>query len=289
MPFHALTENDLRTHCRAAIESLELWLRNLIDGEMRQSYGPQYVFAQRADGSYLLKADLRRTLSERLAKHPNRYSREIDPADLSDEIEIICNGELFKQHFREPLANAYPQGRDEALTFLRRLLSPRNKLSHANPISVREAEQVICYSHDIIESIKVFFAERNMQNEFNAPTIVRIADSLGNNYHSGELRRNETGAGGVITGSSLRPSERLSIEVEVDASFAAESYEIEWSVPGYQGPRLVGTRITIDIIPAFVRQSFSIQCFVTSHADWHRMGAFDDSVVVNYRVLPPLG
>ena len=92
---------------------------------------------------------------------PERFSRIIDAAILDDCINIICNPNLFRRHFREAFKTAFPVGdsRDETRIFLKRLIKPRNLLYHANPISVRQAEQVICYSHDIIESLKKYYEE----------------------------------------------------------------------------------------------------------------------------------
>ncbi|MGO4838911.1 hypothetical protein AB4144_42350, partial [Rhizobiaceae sp. 2RAB30] len=185
---------------------------------------------------------------------------------------------------------AFPNGGEEASTFMNRLVAPRNKLAHANPVSVREAEQVICYCHDVIESLKAFFAERNMDREYNAPTIVRISDSFGKTAHAGEIRRNGTGAGLVSwTESTLRAGVTLSLEVEVDESFHADFYRFDWVVPAYEGPSLVGRRITVNIVNRFVSPSFTVYCIVTSDQDWHRLGEHDDSVAIAYKVLPPAG
>ena len=73
---------------------------------------------------------------------------------LEDAIYIICKPELLKDHFRVPLAIAFPDGREEARTFLNRILAPRNNLAHANAISTRQSEQVVCYSNDVIDSLK---------------------------------------------------------------------------------------------------------------------------------------
>jgi hypothetical protein len=61
-----------------------------------------------------------------------------------------------------------------------RLLDPRNRLYHSNPISLHEAEQVVCYSNDIIESLKQHYGAIGMQSEYNVPTNLKFSDSFGN-------------------------------------------------------------------------------------------------------------
>ena len=78
--------------------------------------------------------------------------------------------------------NIYPDGCDEARTYLKRLIPIRNKLSHSNPISIREAERVICYCNDFVDGIKIYFEKKGMGNMFNVPHAIRLNDSLGNEY-----------------------------------------------------------------------------------------------------------
>lgn len=43
MPLHSIPEKDLRDYCRRSIETLEVWLRRLIDEELRKVYGSNYL------------------------------------------------------------------------------------------------------------------------------------------------------------------------------------------------------------------------------------------------------
>src|SRR5262245_25800378 len=150
MPFHRLTDVERRAICRERVDSLEHWLRRLIHDELSRAYGGDYIRAVGADGQNVLNNRIQQEMERNQMREPDRYPRLIDAALLDTEIDIICNPKLFGAHFRNALVEAFPEGVEEARTFLRRLLPSRNALSHANPILVRQCEQVVCYSNDVI-------------------------------------------------------------------------------------------------------------------------------------------
>ena len=145
-------------------------------------------------------------------------------------------------------------GNDELRYFLSKIASPRNHLAHSNSISVRQAEQILCYTHDVIDAVKNHLEEINMGKEYNAPTVIKITDSLGTIYHAQQIRRNSTGRGLVEVKEDeltwLRVGDTLSIEVEIDPSFASDDYDIGW---GYStsvftpNPPLTGKRFTKEL------------------------------------------
>lgn len=100
-----------------------------------------------------------------------------------------------------------------------RLLDPRNRFYHSNPISLHQAEQVVCYSTDIIEFLKQHYGAIGMQSEYNVPTILKFSDSFGNVYFRNQMI---DWAGGVLMDLSdqpknvLWPGDILTLEVEVD-------------------------------------------------------------------------
>jgi hypothetical protein len=239
------------------------------------------------------KKSIVETLEERLKKEPHRYARKIDAVLLSDAIDIICNPNLFGPYFREPLKLAYPDGREEARTFMFRLLDPRNRLAHANSISVRQAEQVACYSNDIIESLKSHYSEQGMSQEYNVPLILKVVDSFGNVFHRNQLPIAPTG--GVMkdmrteTNNFLRPGDTLTVKVEIDPAFSPDGYTISWYSglgPSDNIPR--GVKAIIHITPKHVGETFAITCQIATNKEWHRLGnGIDDSLFLFYKVLPP--
>jgi hypothetical protein len=295
MPFHRLSVNEIRDYCKQTIESLEYWLRRLIDETLKNSYGTNYFEAIDKDGSNMINKRIRTSIKTRYDSNSDQFSRIIDASSLDDCIDIICNPVLFQKHFREAFKTAFPDGnsRDETRTFLKRLVEPRNLLYHANPISVRQAEQVICYSHDIIASLKKYYEELKVVQNYNVPMIIKITDSFGNEVHSTQIRRNNTGRGFYNFNDNernfLRPGDTLRLEVEVDSSFPRDSYTINW-VHSYAGFDIIddGRSLVLHINNRCVREDFTINCKVTSKEEWHRCGDCDDAVTLLYKVLPPI-
>ena len=290
-----LPDESIRSGCKAAIEALELWLRRVIEISLRPDFGDDYINAQ-INGQYILRRDLRNRISTRWRKSPEKYMRLIDAALIEDEVYIVCHPKLYKKYFRSFFEYSYPHGsRDQIRFFLTKLVEPRNRLMHSNPISVRQAEQVICYSYDTIESIKHYITRLNMGKEYNAPRIVHLSDSNGCSFHGSQIVRNNTGRGHVhvteATSVRLRAGDRLSIEMEVDPSFSANDYRIRWTYenPSAEHDGYRCKRITIDLRECHVRKDFTVYCTVTAiNQSWHRCGDVDDSVGLTYKILPPL-
>ena len=220
MPLHSVPDVELRDHCKRAIEGLEYWLRRLIDQELTTRYGANYLDAIEAGSQRVIRNEIAQRLKSFRDAQPTRYSRPIDAALLNDEIDIICKASLFNNCFKDALFAAFPHGNDEARVFLERLLAPRNALYHANPVSVHDAYRVLCYTTDVIESLKAYYLQENMAQEFNVPTVIQVRDSKGHVVHFSDPQR--------IVGhadfsndplSYLRCGDTISIEVEIDPSF----------------------------------------------------------------------
>lgn len=292
MPLYAIPEKDLREHCKRAVESLEMWMRRLIHQALSSTYGDNYLDATRPDGTRVIKAKITNSLKEKLEKEPARFSTLIDAALLEEEIALICNPLLYKEHFADALSEAFPGGLEEARIFLKRLVPIRNALSHANTISVHDAYRVLCYTHDVIHSLECHYRKMNMQQQYNAPSVIRIADSLGNAVVFSPANRHPD-RGGAIDFSRdenvfLRCGDTLSIEVEVDPTYDPSTYEVEWQLSNIIGPIIRGNRFSLLLEERYVSTQFCVVCLVTSKAGWHRLGKHDDQIDFFYRVLPPV-
>ena len=253
-------------------------------GKVLEGGAPRF-FRRLAEGVFD-QEDLARRTTE-----PERYPRPIDAALLDNSIKIICKPGLF-EHFRDALKIAFPLGDVHARLTLEKLVAPRNALYHANPVSVRQVEQIVCYSNDIIASIKHYYECKNVSEQFNAPTIIRISDNLGNVFHSSQL----TDLGGVSgraairgngTIATLRAGETLSLEIEVDPTFPRSGYTIRWHVPNDAAASFVSEKLVLPLHGKHVSKMFQIQAMVVSNTIWHRYQTFDDSVAIAYRILPP--
>lgn len=292
MPLYTLTEKDLRDHCKRAIESLEMWMRRLIHQGLSCAYGVNYLDATRLSGDRIINGDLARKLQAMMASEPNRFPTPIDAALLDDTIALLCNPELYKTHFKSALQEAFPDGCKEARTFLTRLIPIRNSLSHSNVISIHDAYRALCYSHDVIQSIKNYYKAMNMQQQFNVPTIVRVADSLRHSVSFSATNRNPEGFGMLDYSRDNRVilccGDTLSIEVEVDPTFDPSTYDIEWLIANVGGPRMRGPKFVLLLEERYVSTRFCAVCRIISNANWHKLGTHDDQIDIAYRVLPPV-
>ncbi|WP_306114818.1 MULTISPECIES: hypothetical protein [unclassified Roseovarius] len=264
-----------------------MWLRRLVDEQFSKSYGDDYFHAKTEKGENLLARSRVAEIEDRRSADTLRFARLIDATYFDDLVYCVCREDLYAKHFRVALDTAFPGGANFARGLLKKIQRARNQLCHSNPISVRSAEQVVCYSNDVIESLKLYYKELGMTEEYNVPSVIRIRDSFGSltpkqprppHARTTKERRNKDQS------SYLRPGEVLTIEVEVDPSFPSDSYEINWSVGG---TRLSGPKITIELDKTHVGERLRFFCRVVSNEDWHRYGDCDDSLFIDYKVLPP--
>ncbi len=289
----ALSDSETRRACREKIEALEHWLRRMIDDAFAEKYGDYFSHADES-GNRIIKSAIAQDAIARRQREPQRYPRPIDAILLDDAIDIVCNPKLFKDHFRDPLYQAFPDGREEARTFLKRISAPRNNLAHANAISLRQAEQIICYANDVIDSLKAHYRSIGMQNNYDAPLILKLTDSFGNSFSRSQF--STVHDGGIIKlfqddrSLDLRPGDVLTLEVEVDPSYDPATYSLRWSStkPWSNQPQ-TACKVVIPITNLQVGQQFDVMCSVTSSRDWHRMAmGVDDFLMLYYRVLPPV-
>lgn len=285
------SDSNIRSSCKDRIEALEHWLRRLIDDLLTAAYGDYFTYAD-ASGNRAIKKSLSELVDERRSKEPSRYPRKIDAVLLDDAINIVCNPRLYDLHFKAPFQHAFPNGLPETRTFLNRIAAPRNNLAHANSISLRQAEQIICYSNDVIDSFKNYYIERGMQSEYNVPTILKVVDSFGNTLTRSQF--GEHPGGGILRSLadvpqfSLRPGDVLTIELEIDPAFPTDGYRLRWDVPGTGLPSQNSNRLVMPITVAHVAETLWISCTLTTTREWHRYGRHDDSIHISYRVLPPV-
>ena len=269
---------------------LELWLRRLVHERFVQVYASDILNAKTSSGDFIVNNKIRRSVEDNIRNRPGRYNRPIDATLLDDVIAIICNPQIYRSCFAAALARAFPEGAHEARTFLHRLLEPRNYLAHANPISVRQAEQVICYSNDVIYALREFYEVNGEDDGYNVPRILRMWDSFGNVQHT----RADADEGQYFDYSNdpasyLRPGDTLIIEIEVDPSFWNEGFKVKWGPisANAEGDRL--KQLILPIENKHVSRKMPIIIQVISNRDWHRLGPyFDDFWSASYRVLQPL-
>ncbi|MNW37784.1 hypothetical protein D3C74_148360 [compost metagenome] len=290
--FRNMTTVEIRELSRVTIETLEIWLRRLIDSQMRSEFGDDYFHYKRTNGDYIIKKIVREKVSIRRNAEPNRFPRDVDALDIDDSKDILFHPELYRL-FRDALLDAFPVGIEMGRAIMSRIVTPRNHLAHANHISMRQAEQSICYSHDIIDSIKKYYTKVGEEKMYNVPSIIQFSDSLGNIKYETEINasRNDVGAHFAFNNIEERllySGDILMMEVEIDPSFSEENYILEWSVQDKVAVGELKKRFSLNILPSHVGERFVIECSVQSNKTWHRYGSLDDRLMIYYKVLPPI-
>lgn len=189
--------------------------------------------------------------------------------------------------FKVVLDNIYPDGCDEARTYLKRLIPIRNKLSHSNPISIREAERGICYCNDFVDGIEGYFEKKGMGNMFNVPHAIRLNDSLGNEYllkndKSPEIVRIKNTNGEI---EKFDANDNYSLWVTMDPSFEKEDYDITWLINSKALSK--EERVCIQFDESMVGENVHITCKIVQNKTWHKYNTKEDHrIMIVICVLP---
>jgi hypothetical protein len=153
---------------------------------------------------------------------------------------------------------------------------------------VRQAEQAICYSNDIIDSIKEFYINESKKMEFNAPLIIKYSDSIGNVFFRERFNESVSGSSLILRDTKLRCGDKFRAEIEIDASFSKEEYTIEWYSKREMKEIQNMTSIEFEFKEEDVGELFGINVKVISNKKWHRHSSYDDELYIIFTVLPPL-
>ena len=264
---------------RRYTESAEAWLRKLVHANLFARSGSSYITA----GDW--NKPLRTYVEAKYRESPSKYTREVDATTFEQLIDMVCHPQHWSK-WSDALKEAYPEGAGEARTFLCRLQTIRNNVSHGQVCSGRQLEQAICYTNDLADSIKNDFRRKGLSREFNVPTFVRVLDNLGNSEHltpGHHFRGSDFSETGTRV---LYPGDTLIAEVEVDPSFDASGYDVVWWVKTTSGSGY-GTKAIIPIENRHVGERMELQFKLTTKLDWHRGGGYDDALDIYYKVLPP--
>lgn len=285
--YHEYNEETLRAYCRTGIEALEKWARLIIDRELTIEYGHNYFDSKMENDDPVVKKEINDKATNMMMKHPDRFKRKIDTLFLDEIIYLLCKVQLYKKVFKKVLDEIYPDGHAEARTYLNRLVPIRNKLSHSNPISIREAERAICYSHDFIDGVKSYFAKIGETQMYNVPQAIKLSDSFGGEYilENKDILETIKIVDENKTLRMINVGDRVSFRLTMDPSFQEDSYEISWQVK--DGVCLKGKEITCDITEDMVGTNHHIICCINQNKKWHKYGFVDQRFIVVIQVLPP--
>ena len=283
---------QLRDVCWKDIENVEHWARRLINEIMIESYGEDYFNYSDDNGNRIIKMEIVRTLQSRIESDPRRFPRMVDALTLENIIEILCNQTLYDKHFKDALEYAYPCGPKDARHHITIIKDVRNKYTHLNVISIRDAERAICYSHDFIDSLKEYYQKTGKEKDYNVPTFVKFTDSQGLIHHFSSGGNNWFDLDTKCSNIKLRSGDVYRVEVEVDPSFDSNGYEVDWCYEWkYDEETKVRNKLSIDIpvTNEMVGRYLKISCSITTHKDWHKHGSYDDYFLYEIKtILPPI-
>ena len=288
--YYRFSEEELRSICRTHLESFEKWSRLVIHEVLSKKLGSNYFNTTSSDGNFLIKKTLVEKATEMMRNEPLRFPKPVDTLFFEDIIYILCKNDFYKDYFSSFLVKMYPEGVNELRTFLGRLIPIRNKLSHTNPFSIREAEQCVCYCNDFIECVKEYFVMTNQDKDFNIPTIIKATDSLGNEYL---IKEGRTGESLDILDPNTNQkktffhSDRFSLNLTVDPSFDESSYELQWNPKNGLEVLDNGKKINVQITDNLIGNEVILWCRLITKNPWHKYLNYDQQLIVHFRALPP--
>lgn len=284
------SEIEQRDICRRHIESFEHWSRRIIDEEMKKKFGNDYFSATNDSGHPLIKKEITELIKSRKKETPLRYPRNIDAILFDDIAYFLCRDDLYKELFRSFLEPFF-SGQSEVRFVLERLKVIRNKLSHGNAISAHDAEQVICYSNDFIDTYKAHYIKRGREREYNVPLFIKLSDSLGRAFF-----RSETYDWSIYDHQSkikFHSGESYKVWVEIDSNFSSDSYSLNWAISYGSKEKQVGNkRNSLDVVftNEMVGHLVTISCHLKTKNTWHKRPHYDcdDILELNIgEILPP--
>ena len=285
MALHLLPSETLRTKCRQRLEACEFWLRRLIHDKLHAKFGDSYIEAAQVAGQTIFRTEIRKHVSARLLASPDRYTRPVDALLLDQLASVICKMAVYKKYFREPFQHGFPLGNDQLRIIMGRLVPIRNAPSHGNPLVLHDAERVLCYCSDIIDSLTHYYATVGMAQDFDAPLFTRFSNSFGHVEHPASTKVHLSFTNRTV----LRAGQSIRMEVEIDAHYSASNYVVKWQVANIaQGEWGHGTAFQLTLGPRHVSSEFSIMVTLTSNREWHRYGNYDAIIFLLYKVLPPV-
>lgn len=292
-PLMSLTEIELRDMCRHHIDTFENWSRRIIDETFKTCYSTDYFNHMISLSQPLVKSEIKNRIEKRVVDNPGRFPRKIDAILLEDIEYFLCREDLYNNHFKTILEPFY-SGIPEIRKVMNRLIPIRNKLSHGNTISIREAEQCICYTGDFIDMYKKYYLEIGKEKDYNVPVFLRIKDNFGNDIIRENTRYSwEIYFDGILAPKiQLRSGDSYKLWVEVDSSFDSSFYEVNWAVKQSCTTIIkkgTGNIIEFTLSNKNVSYAPEIQITLVTKREWHRFHEIDDIIELNYeRVLPPI-
>lgn len=283
---------QMRDICWTNIVNVEHWARRLINDTLSEIYGTNYFNYEDDKGNRLIKREIVQLLQQRMKDDTRRFPRMIDAVTFENIIQILCNENLYNKHFKIALEHAYPCGLEHAKHHLTIIRDIRNKYAHLNIISVRDAERAICYCHDFIDGLEMYYQKLGKEKDYNVPLFLKLSDSQGLAYNfSSErtmLQEHE-----IFDCIRLRAGDVYQVTVEVDPTFDPNGFTLDWyceweyeeKYKKFHNTNSIDINITNDM----VGRGLKICCTLRTKKDWHKHGSYDDYFQYEIKtILPPI-
>jgi len=283
--YYSYTQEELRSICRSHIEAFEVWARRIIHNKLTTEYGENYFEADIGNGEKLLNKEHYKKYNNIITKNPSRCKRPVDALFIESLIYILCKQKLYKALFKEILDYSYPQGVEEVREFLGRLIDPRNRLAHTNSISIRQAEQIVCYVNDFVDAIKEYYIRIGEDKMWNIPIIIKATDSLGKEYYPNE---DKTFFEVFKVNNVFSVGDTYKVWVEIDNSFNEDAYRIEWHFLDSVAILSSSYECCITFNLADISANKSLSCKIIQNKGWHKHNNFEHEIVFSFDVLPSM-
>lgn len=299
--------DDIRGVTKRQIEAFEHWSRRIINDFFSRDYSPNYLDAEVSSGQPLVKAEIRKRIRDRKMENPGRYPRDIDAILIEDLEYFFTREDLYQKYFKKVFENGF-SGTMEIRRLLEKLSGIRNRLYHDNPISIRDAEQAICYTNDFIDSFKKYYQNEGKEKEYNVPLFLSLSDSLGNRsfredfdngwevWNISKERKERYGdidnyRDAIVT--YFRSGDHYELIIDVDSSFSPDQYKIVWEMKIAYKTEVKGEGpiIKIDFTDEMVSFRPEIEIKLITNKKWHRFGNIncDDYVKISLsEIFPPI-
>lgn len=279
---YKFADTELNRIGKDQISTFEYWARNLIHSCLVPDYTLDYLNYKVGEDNYLFNSGIRKKVNKMLLKETGRFSRQVDAFFIDDIIYTLCKPELYRRYFKAPLDYSFPKNRESVKHYLDQLVEPRNKLAHSNAISVREAEKLTCYVNDFVSGLKEYYIQRGVERMWNVPQIIRIIDSLGNQFiHNHETPFN---CYSIENNHHFTVGDTYKITLEVDPSFTEDKYEVTWEYMGQISNNK--KEFIIEFTEKNIGAYSQVDCRLVSNKNWHKYTQYDDRFFLSLAVLP---
>ena len=168
MALHLLSADQVASSCRQRIESCELWLRYLIHNQLSMTFGDGYLTGESPSNNPIFSASVQRSAAARHETARIKPPRPVDTLLFDDLARVLAKVDVYDKWFKAVLHTDFPLGSMQVRNILNLLVPIRNKLAHANGVTLtlHEAERALCYCNDLISAIQNHYTGASMADKF---------------------------------------------------------------------------------------------------------------------------